>query len=158
MLDLDSLISILEACKKNKIAELIVRKDAVEIRTVAPAGAAAAPAAAMAAPQVSMQVADEDAEEAPAAAPAAAAPASNAIVLTAPTPGVAYVYPGTTVDREPLPNVGDVVEAGQVIGLVEAMKMFNEVTAPQKAKIVKIKVENEQLVKIGEALFELEPL
>ncbi len=158
MLDLDSLISILEACKKNKIAELIVRKDSVEIRTVAPAGAAAAVAAVAAAPQVSMQVADEDeAVEAPAAAPAAA-PASNAIVLTAPTPGVAYVYPGTTIDKEPLPNVGDVVEAGQVIGLVEAMKMFNEVTAPQKAKIVKIKVENEQLVKIGDALFELEPL
>lgn len=159
MLDLDSLISILEACKKNKIAELIVRKDSVEIRTVAPAGAAAAiAAAAPAAPQVSMQVADEDeADEAPAAAPAAA-PASNGIVLTAPTPGVAYVYPGTTIDKEPLPNVGDVVEAGQVIGLVEAMKMFNEVTAPQKAKIVKIKVENEQLVKIGDELFELEPL
>jgi acetyl-CoA carboxylase biotin carboxyl carrier protein len=71
---------------------------------------------------------------------------------------IAYVHPGTTVDREPLPKEGDVVEAGQVIGLVEAMKMFNEVVAPQKAKLTKIKVQNETLVKIGDALFELEPL
>jgi acetyl-CoA carboxylase biotin carboxyl carrier protein len=71
---------------------------------------------------------------------------------------VAYVYPGTTVDREPLPKEGDIVEAGQVVGLVEAMKLFNEVTAPKKAKIAKILVENEQVVKTGEALIELEPL
>jgi biotin carboxyl carrier protein len=38
------------------------------------------------------------------------------------------------------------------------MKLFNEVTAPKKAKIAKILVENEQVVKTGEALIELEPL
>jgi biotin carboxyl carrier protein len=159
MLDLESLIAILEACKKNKIAELIVRKDSVEIRTVSASGGAA-PAAAAPQPQVALP-AEEEEEEAEAAAPAQpAAPAAstNVIQLTAPTPGVAYVYPGTTVDREPLPKEGDIVEAGQVVGLVEAMKLFNEVTAPKKAKIAKILVENEQVVKTGEALIELEPL
>jgi len=163
MLDLESLISILEACNKNKIAELVVRKDAVEVRTVSAAGSAPAAAA----PQVSLPAAQEvsaavqeeaPVAEAPAAAPAAAESPSNAIQLTAPTPGVAYVYPGTTIDREPLPKVGDVVEAGQVVALVEAMKMFNEVTAPRKAKIVDVKVENEALVKIGDLIMVLEPL
>jgi len=161
MLDLESLISILEACNKNKIAELVVRKDAVEVRTVVAAGSAPAAAA----PQVSLPAAQEvsAAVEAPAAAEAVKAPAaaetpSNGIELTAPTPGVAYVYPGTTIDKEPLPKVGDVVEAGQVLALVEAMKMFNEVTAPRKAKIVDIKVENESLVKIGDLIMVLEPV
>ncbi|MHC1598418.1 MAG: acetyl-CoA carboxylase biotin carboxyl carrier protein [Candidatus Methanofastidiosia archaeon] len=157
MLDLESLITILEACKKNKIAELVVRKDAVEIRTVAPAGGVAPIAAA---PQISFPVVEEEVAEdvaAPAETPAAPI-ASNLIELTAPTPGVAYVYPGTTIDKEPLPKEGDIIEAGQVIGLVEAMKMFNEVTSPKKGKIVKIKVENESLVKIGDVLFEIEPL
>lgn len=157
MLDLESLITILEACKKNKIAELVVRKDAVEIRTVAPAGSVAPIATA---PQISSPVvAEEVAEDVAASAETPAAPiASNLIELTAPTPGVAYVYPGTTIDKEPLPKEGDIIEAGQVIGLVEAMKMFNEVTSSKKGKIVKIKVENESLVKIGDVLFEIEPL
>jgi len=159
MLDLESLISILEACKKNKIAELVVKKDAVEVRTVAPASGAMAPAAAMVQPQISLPVEDnEEVAEPAAATEAAPAVSSTGIELTAPTPGVAYVYPGTTIDKEPLPKEGDVVEAGQVIALVEAMKMFNEVTAPRKAKISKILVENENLVKIGDSLAILEPL
>ncbi len=162
MLDLESLISILEACNKNKIAELVVRKDAVEVRTVSAVGsapAAAAPQVSLpAAPVISAAVEEPEAAEAQAAAPAAAATPSNGFELTAPTPGVAYVAPGTTIDKEPLPKVGDVVEAGQVVALVEAMKMFNEVTAPRKAKIVDIKVENESLVKIGDLIMVLEPL
>ncbi|HHN81337.1 MAG TPA: acetyl-CoA carboxylase biotin carboxyl carrier protein subunit [Methanomicrobia archaeon] len=158
MLDLESLIAILEACKKNKIAELIVRKDSVEIRTVSPSGGAA-PAAAAPQPQVSLPAEEEAEEEAAAPAkPAEPAASTNVIQLTAPTPGVAYVHPGTTVDREPLPKEGDVVEAGQVVGLVEAMKLFNEVTAPKKAKLSKILVENEEIVKTGDVLIELEPL
>lgn len=160
MLNLESLISILEACKKNNIAELVVRKDSVEIRTVVAGGAAAH----VAQPQISIPAAMTSAasvEEtsAPAAkeAPKAAA-SSNMIELTAPTPGVSYVSPGTTIDKKPLPKEGDIVEAGQVVALVEAMKMFNEVTAPRKARIAEIKVTNETLVKVGQVLMLLEPL
>ena len=160
MLNLESLISILEACKKNNIAELVVRKDSVEIRTVVAGGSVAVHAAQ---PQISIPAAMTSAaavEEA--AAPAAAAPkaaaSSNMIELTAPTPGVSYVSPGTTIDKKPLPKEGDIVEAGQVVALVEAMKMFNEVTAPRKARIAEIKVTNETLVKVGQVLMLLEPL
>ena len=161
MLNLESLISILEACKKNNIAELVVRKDSVEIRTVVAGGSGAVHAVQ---PQISMPASVTSAgsvEAAPAAeekaAPKAAA-ASNLIELTAPTPGVSYVSPGTTIDKKPLPKEGDIVEAGQVVALVEAMKMFNEVTAPRKAKIAEIKVTNETLVKVGQVLMLLEPL
>ncbi|KYC53214.1 MAG: acetyl-CoA carboxylase biotin carboxyl carrier protein subunit [Candidatus Methanofastidiosum methylothiophilum] len=160
MLNLESLISILEACKKNNIAELVVRKDSVEIRTVVAGGSAAVHTAQ---PQISIPatMTSGTVEAAPAAevkeTPKAAA-ASNLIELTAPTPGVAYVFPGTTIDKKPLPKEGDIVEAGQVLALVEAMKMFNEVTAPRKARIAEIKVTNETLVKVGQVLMLLEPL
>ncbi|HOM96383.1 MAG: hypothetical protein GX462_10750 [Thermotogaceae bacterium] len=162
MLNLESLISILEACKKNNIAELVVRKDSVEIRTVVAGGSATVQATQ---PQISIPAAMttaaavEETVEAPVAkeAPKAAA-SSNMIELTAPTPGVAYVSPGTTIDKKPLPKAGDIVEAGQVVALVEAMKMFNEVTAPRKARIAEIKVVNETLVKVGQVLILLEPL
>jgi len=168
MLNLESLISILEACKKNNIAELVVRKDSVEIRTVVAGGSAAVHDAHhhdhAAQPQISIPAAMMSAgavEEtsAPVAkeAPKAAA-SSNMIELTAPTPGVSYVAPGTTIDKKPLPKEGDIVEAGQVVALVEAMKMFNEVTAPRKARIAEIKVTNETLVKVGQVLMLLEPL
>ena len=160
MLNLESLISILEACKKNNIAELVVRKDSVEIRTVVAGGSAAVHAVQ---PQISIPatMTSGAVEAAPAAeakeTPKAAA-SSNLMELTAPTPGVSYVFPGTTIDKKPLPKEGDIVEAGQVVALVEAMKMFNEVTAPRKARIAEIKVTNETLVKVGQVLMLLEPL
>ena len=156
MLNLESLISILEACKKNNIAELVVRKDSVEIRTVVAGGSAAVHAVQ---PQISIPAAMTSTgtvEAAPVAeakeTPKAAA-SSNMIELTAPTPGVSYVFPGTTIDKKPLPKEGDIV-----VALVEAMKMFNEVTAPRKARIAEIKVTNETLVKVGQVLMLLEPL
>jgi acetyl-CoA carboxylase biotin carboxyl carrier protein len=159
MLNLESLISILEACKKNNIAELVVRKDSVEIRTVVAGGSAAVHAAQ---PQISIPAAMTSATEETSVPVAAEAPkaaaSSNMIELTAPTPGVSYVFPGTTIDKKPLPKEGDIVEAGQVVALVEAMKMFNEVTAPRKARIAEIKVTNETLVKVGQVLMLLEPL
>lgn len=161
MLNLESLISILEACKKNNIAELVVRKDSVEIRTVVAGGSATVQATQ---PQISIPAAmttaaavEETVAPVTKEAPKAAA-SSNMIELTAPTPGVAYVSPGTTIDKKPLPKAGDIVEAGQVVALVEAMKMFNEVTAPRKARIAEIKVVNETLVKVGQVLVLLEPL
>lgn len=158
MLNLESLISILEACKKNNIAELVVRKDSVEIRTVVAGGSAAAqPQISIPAAMTSAAAVEEAAAPVAKEAPKAAA-SSNMIELTAPTPGVSYVSPGTTIDKKPLPKEGDIVEAGQVVALVEAMKMFNEVTAPRKARIAEIKVTNETLVKVGQVLMLLEPL
>jgi len=160
MLNLESLISILEACKKNNIAELVVRKDSVEIRTVVAGGAnvhAAQPQISIPAAMMSAGAVEETSAPVAKEAPKAAA-SSNMIELTAPTPGVSYVAPGTTIDKKPLPKEGDIVEAGQVVALVEAMKMFNEVTAPRKARIAEIKVTNETLVKVGQVLMLLEPL
>ena len=54
--------------------------------------------------------------------------------------------------------MGQVIEKGQVICLVEAMKLFNEIEAEFKCKIVKICVENAQPVEFGQPLFVIEKL
>jgi acetyl-CoA carboxylase biotin carboxyl carrier protein len=75
--------------------------------------------------------------------------------VVAPFTGVFYRSPtpsaGAYVDE------GDWVDADAVIGLVETMKIFNEVTADIAGKIVKFAAENGQLVHTGDALVLLEP-
>ncbi len=112
---------------------------------------------------------------APAATPAFAAPAAIAApVNPAPTVATAPVlndkYEAITSPivgtfyRKPSPeaaefcNVGDVIEAGQVLCLVEAMKLFNEIDAEFKCKIVEIVKDNAAPVEYGESLFIVERL
>jgi acetyl-CoA carboxylase biotin carboxyl carrier protein len=52
-------------------------------------------------------------------------------------------------------NVGSHVEAGQVVGLVEVMKLFNEVKAPAAGEIVAVLAEDGEMVEYGQPLFQL---
>lgn len=74
--------------------------------------------------------------------------------LIAPLTGVFYrtSAPGTP----PFAEVGDRVEAGAVVGLIETMKIFNEVLAERGGRIVAILAESGQLVHAGEALMTIE--
>ncbi|WP_224981745.1 acetyl-CoA carboxylase biotin carboxyl carrier protein [Geomonas agri] len=97
---------------------------------------------------------------APAAAPAAAAPAAaekeQGDVLTSPIVGTFYRAPAP--DAAPFVEVGQIVEKGQVLCIVEAMKLMNEIEAEFKCKIVKICKENAQPVEYGDTLFVVEKL
>ena len=110
---------------------------------------------------------------APAAAPLIAAPASATPVAgsaSAPAAAANDKYEAIpspivgTFYRKPSPeavvfcDVGDVVEAGQVLCLVEAMKLFNEIDAEFKCRIVEIVKENAAPVEYGETLFLVERL
>lgn len=95
------------------------------------------------------------------AAPAAASPATAEIphadhpgVVTSPMVGVAYLAaePGAA----PFVNVGDTVTSGQVVFLIEAMKVFNQIKAPQAGKVTKIFVEAGAPVEFGEPLLIIE--
>ena len=87
-----------------------------------------------------------------AAVPAAAA---NAKKVTAPIIGVFYrsAAPGT----EPFVEVGDRVEVGQVLCILEAMKLMNEITSDYAGVVRRILPENGALVSLGEEMFWLEP-
>ncbi|HET8777616.1 MAG TPA: biotin/lipoyl-containing protein [Candidatus Limnocylindria bacterium] len=107
------------------------------------------------------------AEPAPASAtPApAAAPAEPLTPYGAPAPGMRFVsapltgvwYPSPSPGARPYVNEGDEVAAGQVIGLIEAMKLFNEIKSDTSGRISRVLVENGTLVKRKQPLLEIDP-
>ena len=93
---------------------------------------------------------------APVVVPAAAAskPASNQKQVVSPFVGTFYIAPSPGAD--PYVREGQVVKRGDVLCIVEAMKLMNEIEAENSGKIVSILVENGQPVEFGEPLFVIE--
>ncbi len=97
----------------------------------------------------------------PAAAPVAAVPAESAAddnyeTINSPIVGSFYRKPSPEADS--FVEVGTVVEAGQTVCLVEAMKLFNEIEAEFKCKIIDVLKEDAAPVEFGEPLFKVERL
>ena len=74
------------------------------------------------------------------------------------SPMVGTFYQAPSPDSPPFVNVGDVVEPGQTLCIIEAMKLMNEIEAEQRGKVIKVLVESGQAVEFGQPLFLLEPL
>jgi acetyl-CoA carboxylase biotin carboxyl carrier protein len=94
----------------------------------------------------------------PAAGPAivsAEPAAATADAITAPLTGVFYLSPSP--QSPPFVQVGSVVAAGDVIGLIEAMKLFNEIRTTKNGRVRKIVATNGQLVRAHAPLIELDP-
>ncbi len=108
-------------------------------------------------------------ELAPVAAPAAAPPPavvhapaeealraeSHLVTIEAPMVGTFYHAPSPTA--EPYVRKGDVIKEGQVLCIIEAMKLMNEIESKVAGRIAKILVENGQPVEYGQPLFLVEP-
>jgi acetyl-CoA carboxylase biotin carboxyl carrier protein len=95
-------------------------------------------------------------------APAAAAPAAPAArtdekvhIVTSPFVGTFYRRPNP--DSSPYVSLNERVEKGQVLCIVEAMKLMNEIEADAAGKIVEILVEDNQPVEYGQPLFKIAP-
>jgi len=91
----------------------------------------------------------------PEAVEAPAAPAPAAAGKEVPAPMVGVVYLQANPDADPYVQVGDSVKKGQVLCLIEAMKLMNEIVAPQDGVVSAILVENENIVEYGQALFRI---
>jgi acetyl-CoA carboxylase biotin carboxyl carrier protein len=74
------------------------------------------------------------------------------------SPIVGTIYHAPSPDSPAYVEVGQVVEKGQVLCIVEAMKLMNEIEAEYRCKIVKICKENAQPIEYGETLFLVEPV
>ncbi|HYI22616.1 MAG TPA: biotin/lipoyl-containing protein [Candidatus Limnocylindrales bacterium] len=81
------------------------------------------------------------------------APPPNAVV--APLTGLFYTSPSP--GAEPYLSIGAQVMVGQVIGLIEAMKLFNEIKSDRAGRVTRIYVESGALVKAKQPLIEVEP-
>ena len=93
----------------------------------------------------------------PAPAPAAAAEAPKAAPAeTIDSPLVGTFYRAPSPEAQPYAKIGDRVSADTVVGIIEAMKVLNEIKAEKSGVIKEILVENGQPVEYGEALFVIE--
>ena len=79
----------------------------------------------------------------------------NQIKVTSPIVGT--FYRSSSPDKPAYVEVGDVVKKGQVLCIIEAMKLMNEIESEVSGKVVQALVENGQPVEYGQALFAIEP-
>lgn len=73
------------------------------------------------------------------------------------SPMVGTFYGRSSPDAEPFVQVGDIVKKGDVLCIVEAMKIMNEIESDQSGRIVKVCLDDGQMVEFGEVLFQVEP-
>jgi acetyl-CoA carboxylase biotin carboxyl carrier protein len=157
-MDLDEIKQILELMREHDLAEFELERDSSKVKLrkqSAPQFVAAAPPA----PHLTYTAAPQ--------APAPAVPAPGEPVLTAASedvdlaivksPIVGTFYRGSEPGAKPFADVGQQVRKGQVLCIIEAMKLMNEINAECDGEVVKVYVENGQAVQYGERLFAVKP-
>ena len=90
--------------------------------------------------------------------PAAPVKDENSNYITVKSPMIGTFYRSASPDKPLFVNVGDEIKAGQVICIIEAMKLFNEIESEVSGKIVKILVDNSSPVEYDQPLFLVEPI
>jgi acetyl-CoA carboxylase biotin carboxyl carrier protein len=134
---------LLERLAHEDVRELEVKRGGVRVRvTKDGAQAASAPAAGFAGGPAAVTTAP-------------AAPAVELPTVNAPLTGI--FYRSASPQAQPYVQVGSNVTSGEVIGLIEAMKLFNEIRSTAAGRVRRIFAENGQLVRAHQPLIELEP-
>ncbi len=152
----DYLRGLAEIVKEEKLSELELETAGVRVTLKAPelVTTIAAPLPTAYAAGGAVQYA-EVAAEAVATPAAAAAPEENLLEIVSPMVGVFY--------RAPSPNdpnfveIGDRIEVGHTVALVEAMKVFNEITSEVAGTVIEIKPQTSELVETGQVLVTIRP-
>ena len=154
-MDIRKIKKLIELLEESGIAEIEIKEgeEAVRISRMPPVGAvqpltqvvhAAAPAA----------LAPRGPELPPAAEGAAGKPKPNEHVITAPMVGTFYAAPPP--GAKPFVEIGDEIKVGQVLCVIEAMKMMNQIEADKAGRIASIMARNGDPVEFGQPLFVIE--
>jgi len=158
--NLEGLQALVEFLKANDIAEYESERGDTKLR-IKFASAVAPAAGGIDAGQLAQLLASSAAKSAPPAAVPASAPAAEAApapetpLHTVKSPIVGTFYDSPSPGSAPFVKVGDVVEVGQVLCIVEAMKLMNEIEADAAGEIVARIATSGQPVEYGQALFSI---
>ena len=151
-MDLRKLKTLIDLVSESGVAELEITEGEDRVRIVNRNGAAPV--------QVHQPVTVAQPRPVPvpapevAPAPAPTAPQQTGTPLTSPMVGTFYRAPSPGAD--PFVKVGDTVKKGQVVCIIEAMKLLNEVEADMDGTVKEVCVENGQPVEFGQSLFIIE--
>jgi acetyl-CoA carboxylase biotin carboxyl carrier protein len=142
---------LIDLLKRNNLTELEIERAGVRIKVRHEAGVKA----------VSATVSEPGHVSAPALAAQSSLPgelvqdAAGHITITSPIVGTFYRSPSP--DADPYVEEGDYVKKGQVLCIVEAMKLMNEIESEVDGRVTKILVESTKPVEYGQALFLIDP-
>lgn len=153
-MDIRKIKKLIELLEESDLAEIEIHEDkeSVRISRTSQVAASAAQTVVAAAAPVAAPAPQATAEPAAKAAPEAVATAGNPI--TAPMVGTFYRAPAP--GSKPFVEVGQRVNVGDTLCIIEAMKMLNQIEADKAGTIIDVLVENGQPVEYGETLFVVE--
>jgi oxaloacetate decarboxylase alpha subunit len=157
-LDLKELKEILQILEEKEITEFELEEEGMKLR-IRKASAVSSNHAAGGGPAAPLVVAAPPPAAPLMPVPPAAAPAApeatDVVVVRSPMVGTFFRAPDP--NSPPFVNAGDRVKVGQVLCIIEAMKLMNEIEAEVAGEIAKVHHENGQPVQYGEALFSIRP-
>lgn len=171
--DMNELKELIEFLKQNKIGEFDLERGDLKVRIkfaqeggadvaglarlLASQNAAVSPAMHIPTAAAAAIPTAEPVAAAQSAAPAAPAEAEEASLHIVKSPIVGTFYESPSPGSPAFVKIGDAVEAGQVLCIVEAMKLMNEIESDASGEVVKRFVQNGQPVEYGQSLFALRP-
>jgi acetyl-CoA carboxylase biotin carboxyl carrier protein len=158
-MDIRKIKKLIELLEESGIAEIEIKEgeEAVRISRAGVAGPAAPVAQVHAAPAPAGAVPSRVPELQPAALTGEGGvpkPKANEHVITAPMVGTFYAAPSP--GAKPFVEIGDEVKVGQVLCVIEAMKMMNQIEADKPGRITSIMARNGDPVEFGQPLFVIE--
>jgi acetyl-CoA carboxylase biotin carboxyl carrier protein len=158
MMDFDEITRILGMMKEHELSEFELERDNFKLRIRKQGGGHWVAAS----PQPQHAYAPPVAPSAPAVAAQAASPVLAAAndemeLAIVKSPIVGTFYSAPEPGANPYVSVGDTVQKGQILCIIEAMKLMNEIQAEISGEVVKVYVENGHAVQYSERLFAIKP-
>ena len=154
-MDIRKIKKLIELLEESGIAEIEIKEgeEAVRISRMPAAVIAQAPQITHFAPPPAIAAAPAGAEVT-AAESAAPTPKASEHVITAPMVGTFYASPSP--GAKPFVEIGDEITVGQVLCIIEAMKMMNQIEADKAGRLASVMARNGDPVKFGQPLFVVE--
>jgi acetyl-CoA carboxylase biotin carboxyl carrier protein len=158
--DIDRIRKLIELMKEHDLGEIDLRQENQRIRLCGAGHGHPILTAGM--PSMPIATAAPAPTAAPAAASASAAPAASTSELDGPhievikSPMVGTFYARPNPNAKNFVDVGSPVQTDTVVCIIEAMKVFNEIPAEMRGKIVQVLVKNEEAVDYGKPLFKVD--
>jgi acetyl-CoA carboxylase biotin carboxyl carrier protein len=154
-MNLDDIKQILDLVQKHDLAELEIERDGLKVRIRKAAAAATPSHVVMVPPAVPIPAPLTQAAATPATPTAVERdePAEGVALAVIKSPIVGTLYRASEPGAPPFVDVGSAVKKGQVLCIIEAMKLMNEIECDVDGEVAAIYVENGQPVQFGDRLF-----
>jgi acetyl-CoA carboxylase biotin carboxyl carrier protein len=156
-MDFDEITKILEMMREHELSEFELERDNVKIR-IRKHAAHGAMAPQMHVPAAPLAPPAAVAGSAGAASPALTPAEEDIELVIIKSPIVGTFFRAPEPGARPFAEEGDRVRKGQVLCIIEAMKLMNEINAEVDGEVAKVYVENGQAVQYGERLFAIRPV